>query len=426
MSMSINNILAISKSKAFPGYVITFGIEFLIMAISVILFKIVKIKYADLGFAEFSINKRLVGFLMPLMTMGMGVSLPKLLPTVNAKQQLEIHYSALIISATLFLVALVVFFLISGQFSKLIFGDFSHKKMCLASLFYINSLILHGCVYNYFRGKFNFTISSILQLMNIGIFPLMTWFIAHDILQYLIILTSLTLLLLSIINLIFIPIVKISFSDLRININKIVRYGIQRMPGDVVLGLFLAIPTLIVTNYFSITVGGNIAFCLSLFNIVIALMSPVNIILLPKAAKIAYDKDFVLFKQVCNKLLFLSIGIGISTLFVVYFFAEHILELFSLTNHHEVAGFLVVIFMGIIGYSVFSVIRSIIDAFYEKAWVTLIIIVSFLFFLICMGILRYFDLFNTKNILLSFSLSINILGILTYYTLTLIYKKIRS
>ncbi|CAN5545646.1 hypothetical protein BH10BAC1_BH10BAC1_14470 [soil metagenome] len=424
--MEIKSISGFIKSKAFSSYVITFGIEFLIMLISVVLFKMVAVKFLDLGFAEFSINKRLVGFLMPLMMMGMGVSLPKFLPVESNEKQLQIHYSALIIVTSFFLLSLALFFLMSNILSKLAFGDYNHEKIFLASLIYIYSLMLHGVIYNFFRGKFNFVISSLLQLINLGILPLIAYFFAKNIFQYFVILSSSTILLLVLVNILFIPLVKIAIVDYVATIRRIVQYGIKRMPGDVVLGLFLAIPAFIGTNYFSINVGGNIAFCLSLFNIVIALMSPVNIILLPKASKIVHEKNFVLLKDISTKLLFVSFGIGIITLVIVYLFGENILILFNVKNHIETTGFLNIIFLGIIGFSVFSVIRSVIDAFYEKARVTSIIIISFLFFLAYIGIVKYFGLFSINNILLAFTISINVLGLLTYFSLTRIYKTIQK
>lgn len=424
--MKIIGIKDYIKSTTFLSYAITFGIEFLIMLISVALFKIVVVKFLDIGFAEFSINKRLVGFLMPLMMMGMGVSLSKFLPNENEKKQLEIHYSALIIVTVLFLVSLLLFFSMSTSLSKLAFGDHDHEKMCVASLMYVYSLMVHACVYNFFRGKFNFILSSFLQLINLGILPLLVCFFADNIFQYFLILSLACLLLLLIVNILFVPFVKISLGDYSKNIKRIVLYGFQRMPGDVILGLFLAIPTFIATNYFSITVGGNIAFCLSLFNIVIALMSPVNIILLPKASKIVHEKNFSLLKEISRKLLLLSIGIGVITYSVVYFFGENILILFNVKNHADTTLFLNIIFMGVIGYSIFSVIRSVIDAFYKRARVTTIIITTFLFFIISIGIIKYLDLFTIRNILIAFTISINVLGVLTFFSLTRIYKTIRK
>ena len=408
------------------NYVITFGIEFVIMVISVLLFKIVKVKFEDVGFAEFSINKRLVGFMAPLMMMGMGVSLPKFLPNEDDKGQLEIHYSALMIVTSLFVISLLLFTLLSGLFSKLVFGDYQHRTLFGAALLYVYSLMCHACLYNFFRGKFKFGISSLIQLVNLGLLPLLTYFVATSMLNYFLILSISTLVFLSLINFFFIPIRFFPIQRYVLTIKRMVSYGVQRMPGDVLLGLFLAIPTFIASNYFTLSVGGTIAFSLSLFNIVIALMSPVNIILLPKASKMVHEKNYVLLRSISYQLLFASIGIGVAVMLVVAFFGQFILQLFNVNNIAEASVLLKIIFAGIIGFSVFSVIRSIIDAYYDRARVTSIIVVAFLFFLLSLGILTALHLFTIQNVLVVFVISINMLGLLTFLSLMSILKSIRT
>ena len=411
----------ISKDRLI-NYILTFGFEFLIMIISVLLFKLINIKYSPIGFSEYSINKRLVGFLMPLLMIGMGTSLPKFLAAETVKKQLEIHYTALIILSVFFITALGIGFSFSEQFSHLVFGDVAHEKMCLIVLLYVLSLMLHACVYNFFRGKFNYKAASFLQLINIGLLPLFTYFLADNLFDYFFYLSILTLVLLLVVNLIWIPFLRLKISDFRSSFKKLVSYGLQRMPGDVVLGLFFALPAFIAANYFSITIAGNIAFCISLFNIIIALMSPVNIILLPEASKMVSEKNFVLLKTVSKKLLILSLGVGVLTFLIVFLFGYEILNLFGVENLNQSVIFLRVIFLGVIGYSVFSVIRSIVDAFYETAKVSANVLIAFTVFLLIMFILKLTDSMSIKNTLFAFASSVNLLGVLTYLSLRKIDK----
>lgn len=404
------------------NYAFTFGFEFLIMIASVVLFKIVNLKFHEVGFSEYTINKRLVAFLMPLMMMGMGVSLPKFLSVETDRKQLEIHYSAIIIVSSLFLLSLILGFSLSEQFSQMVFGDVHHEKMCITILLYVYSLMIHACVYNYFRGKFKFKISSFLQLINVGVLPLIVYFFATDIYHYFLYLSILTLLLLIVVNISTIPLLRLTMADFKSGFKKLMTYGIQRMPGDVVLGLFFALPTFIAANYFSLIVAGNIAFCISLFNIIIALMSPVNIILLPEASKIVSEKNFALLKSISTKLLLLSSVLGIFSFIVVFVFGESILEIFSIKNIAETEPMLMIVFFGVIGYSVFSVIRSVVDAYYETAKVSFNIILSFLSFIFFLFILQVLDSFTINNTLRVFSLSVNVLGVLTCLSLYRIYK----
>jgi O-antigen/teichoic acid export membrane protein len=356
------------------------------------------------------------------MMMGMGVSLPKFLSVETDRKQLEIHYSAITIVSALFLISVMLGFLFSEQFSQMVFGDVEHEKMCIIILLYVYSLMIHACIYNYFRGKFKFKISSFLQLINVGVLPLIVYFFVDDIYHYFLCLSILTLFLLLVVNALSIPFLILSLEEFKSGFKKLMNYGVQRMPGDVMLGLFFALPTFIAANYFSLIVAGNIAFCISLFNIIIALMSPVNIILLPEASKIVSQKNFTLLKNISAKLLLLSLALGIFSFLVVFSFGDFILEIFSVKDITNTAPMLMIVFFGVIGYSVFSVIRSVVDAYYETAKVSFNIIISFFSFILFLLILQLLDMFSIFNTLRAFSLSVNILGILTYLSLRQIYK----
>ena len=403
-------------------YAVTFGVEFIILVISILLFRIVNIRFETLGFSEFTISKRLIGFLMPLLMLGLGVSLPKFLPLESKQKQLQIHYTAVIIVTMLLVLGSILFLFFPDYCSSMVFGDAFHKKMIFANLLFVYSLMLHACVYNFFRGQFNFKMSGLVQLINLGVLPLICCYFADNMLDYFIVLSVSTIIFLSIINLLQIPLLNFKNLFFKENFIKLTNYGLQRMPGDVVLGLFIALPTFIATNYFSIIEAGNIAFCISLFNIIIAFMSPINIILLPKASKIVFDKDFVQLKRIGGKLLALALSIGIFSIIAINFLAEFVLNIFSISAENNTALYLKIVFTGVIGYSVFSIIRSIIDAFYAKAKNTVNISISFIFFIVSLFTLKFLGIFTLTNTLIVFSISINFLGIITYYSLLKINK----
>ena len=151
-------------------------------------------------------------------------------------------------------------------------------------------------------------------------------------------------------------------------------------------------------------------------------MSPINIILLPKASKIVFDKDFVQLKRIGGKLLALALSIGIFSIIAINFLAEFVLNIFSISAENNTALYLKIVFTGVIGYSVFSIIRSIIDAFYAKAKNTVNISISFIFFIVSLFTIKFLDIFTLTNTLIVFSISINFLGIITYYSLLKINK----
>lgn len=419
----IDKIKSLFKNKELYNYIVIFGVEFSIMIIGVILFKIINLKYGNLGFAEYTLNKRLIGFLTPLLILGMGVSLPKFLPLENKENQKELYHTGLLIVTVCFIVSAAICLLLGKQFSQLVYGDQQHGNMILVILFYTYGLLLHACIYNYFRGSFNFPVSGALQIINLGILPLVVYFFSNTVMSYFLLLTILNIITFTIVNLLYLPIAIPTLPNLKQNIQKLMSYGLQRTPGDIALGLFLAVPSFIVSNYFSIIEAGNIAFNISLFNIVIAVMAPLNVILLPQASKIVHEKKFEQLKKLTTNLLLFSTSIGVIVWIVVYFSGHLILELFSIeTDNTQILSYLFIIFSGIIGYSVFSLMRSIVDAYYATARISTLIIASFLIFILSTLVLKYVDLFSISNLLIAYSLSLNMLGILTFISIKRVYK----
>ena len=395
------------KKETIINYLMTFGFEFSIMLITIWLFRLVNIKYESVGFAEYSINKRTVGFLMPLLMMGLGVSLPKFLASSGKKEQLSIHYSALLLVTLFCLLFSIIIFLGSEYFSQLIFGDYDHEKMLLVVLFYVLSLMYHATVYNYFRGKFNYKVSSILQLINLGLLPLITYFIADTVEVYFFFLALAVLACVLITNLAFIPFFSWGTIKFKPTLHKLVLYGIQRMPGDVLLGFLFAMPVYMVSNSHSLELAGIVAFCLSLFNIIIALMSPLNIILLPEASKIIANKENSKLRSIGVKLLYLAIVVGCVALVIILFFGQFILSVFDVENVKRSGELLVIVFTGVVGYSVFSIIRSIVDAYYQRALMTLIIGGAFFIYVLILLVMNYMGINSVENILIGLSFTSN-------------------
>ena len=178
--MPTSRLFSFFTKERLVNYSIAFGAEFLIMFTGIVLFKIIGVKFGAIGFSEYTLGKRLLGFLIPFLMIGLGVSLPKFLAIEKPQQQLEIIYTALIIVAFFSCVSLLAFVSFSSFFSQIVFGDIHHKKLFGMLLIYIFVLMLHACIYNYFRGKFNFKMSGVLQLLNLGILPLLVYFAAKD------------------------------------------------------------------------------------------------------------------------------------------------------------------------------------------------------------------------------------------------------
>ncbi len=183
----------LSKKKILD-YAVTFGVEFLIMLISVALFKIIGKKFEQIGFSEYTVSKRFIGFVQPLLILGFGVSLPKYLAIEkNESVQKQIHYSVQIFLIGIFSTALIIGFLFKNFITQIVFGTTNEFWLLLACMFYSMSLMVHTSIYNFFRGGGKYNLSAMMQFVNLGLLPLIVYFIATDIKSYFVLLSIISL-----------------------------------------------------------------------------------------------------------------------------------------------------------------------------------------------------------------------------------------
>ena len=223
------------------------------MFISIILFKIIGKKFEQIGFAEYTVSKRFIGFIQPLLVIGMGVSLPKFIALeITQESKREIQYVAQILLTIIFLLTLTISLLFGKYISKLVFGSYNNSLLIISCLTYFFSLMIHTCVYNYFRGSGNYQLSSLLQFVNLALFPFGTYFIANGIEAYYFWLAIFTFFFALIIQLKLIGIVQLPVGKIKPIIVRFLSYGSKRVVGDVVFAMFSSVPAFITANLFSL------------------------------------------------------------------------------------------------------------------------------------------------------------------------------
>ncbi|MEY2828343.1 MAG: hypothetical protein RIQ33_201, partial [Bacteroidota bacterium] len=407
--------LNLNRKRIFD-YATTFGVEFFVMIISVLLFKVIRLRFEEMGFSEYTVSKRFVGIIQPLLILGFGISLPKYLAIeTDVIRKKQLHYTVQFFFVVVFLIAFIICFILKSQISKLVYGSNAEFKLMLAIVFYYLSLAIHTSVYNFFRGNGNYNLSALMQLINLGLLPIIICFITTSVSNYFIYLTIASLIFSSLVQFWVIGFEKMNITYSIKILKEMLNYGYKRMPGDVIFGLFTTIPVFIASNYISLIEAGKIAFCMSLLNIVIAVLSPINIILLPESAKIIQKKDFVLLKSISNKMVLMSLLVGLVSLLFILIGGKFILIFFGVDDVLNSTIYLNIIFISVFGYSIYSVLRSIIDAYYSNAKNGNNVLLAFGIFLGIFAIIYYFNFHSMVVLLSSFSFAMNVLGFITFF-----------
>ena len=406
----------------YTKYIITFFTEFLILFLGVVVYKIVNERFNNIQFTEYNLFRRSSSLFQPLIMCGLGVSIPKF-----TSKYINRNSFLIVGNIILFLVMLLIgsiFLIFHDFFSILLFGDKIYYNLIFILVLMLFGAGLHSIIYGFLRGKFLYGYANAFQLFNIGLVPVLTLFVCHDIsnvfyLNAIIwIFSSLTIFIYLIIK--YKP--KLNKIILKHDFIKLLYFGLPRIPGDFSLLILISLPSFIVLHIYSdFKLAGFVAFSTTMLNLVGAAFGPIGLILLPETNRLIKNKEIDKLKLITRKILivtmlFIFIGLVVFSIFPSFF-----LDLLVSETDPKLITSCKLMLLGSFGYALYLNLRSILDAFYFKP-VNSVNLLKTLFCLILLVLLTWSINLSFEYLLYSFSISMTLLGVLTYYKVISILK----
>lgn len=412
--------------KKYKNYVVTFGTELTIMILGFLVFRVANQQFDEYGFSEYSILRRTVSFLLPLMMIGLGVSIPRYI-------SLEPHRNSYFFSGLVWIlisgfILLSVLGIGSSVFSEMFFGSNQYQAFILPMGMLLITYGLHAITYGFLRGKLNIYLANFVQFINVGVIPLTVLFLSDSVLN-LIYLNTIALFVSCAI------VIGIIFKKYDIQINKkmakedsivLLKYGLPRVLGDFALLALLTLPTYIILEMQDdILIGGDVAYCITLLNLVGAAFAPMSLVLLPEIASFINQKRQDLIEKRFKVFVVICLGLTAFGYLLFYFFTEFFLHLLLGSNFRpNLIEYSRIVLLSSFGYGLYIILRSFLDAIHVRA-------TNAYNLLICLGIYLIFVYFGMKNdlsieyFLYSFVGSIILLGVITLIQTYFNIKKIK-
>src|SRR5262249_41392532 len=172
-----------------------------------------------------------------------------------------------------------------AQVSGLFFGKRQFAPLVFPLSVMVAGLTFHTVTYAFFRGKLLMKHANVLQVFNLGLLPLLIFSIQRsNVRAILLYLGLLTLIVTTCAIVCFTP-WKELFAVKHAKVKQLLRYGLQRLPGDLaLLGLF-TLPITVIVHAKGVEQAGFVAFGVLFLTIVSAMFNPIGLILLPKASR---------------------------------------------------------------------------------------------------------------------------------------------
>lgn len=400
------------SARHFAEYWPTVATEFSVLVSQILSYKLAAYFLGQQGFSEYAVVRRAVSLISPLPLLGMAVGLPRYIAYSNGvgdRAATERYYGATlrcVVSA----IALCVLLLniLKAKFSFLIFGDRAYSELILPLSVLVAGASLHSLVYSYFRGHLAMTRANILQFTNLGLVPIVCFVVLRLPVQRFLLILGGAWLLIASIALFSTPVRNVAVPAKR-ETAELLRYGLQRLPGDFILIGLLSVPVIFVAHRGGLEQAGYVAFAISVLSMIGAFFGPIGLILLPKAsALLAAGKKDVLRVHV-NRLVKVAITVSAIATVLICVFARFFIRAYLGTGFEQAVGTMQWVVLGAVPYALFTILRNLIDAFHRNAVTAVITMGSFGVF--ALGIwIPVGQLAGGREVLLAFLLALMALG----------------
>lgn len=322
------------------------------------------------GSEIFAVYKKASSLLLVALIGGMGVAIPKF--TLEKKDSFKsyILLFGFLFSMALSVFSAILFFVFPDFFGKLIIGKSFLNKDISAIFAIIFSGVFNGCIYGYLRGIYNLKLANLLVIF-ITLFQLLSIYFSTDIYFY-IYLSSVTVISTCLVFLLvftnFLTRITAFRKSCIKDIKELYVYGLLRVPGDFSIDALTSLPVIFTTILLGISIGGQMGFAMTIFGLIMTIMSPINFIILPKASQLLnQEKNLLGLKKIVFQSAIIVLPVVLLTAVTVMFFAPYISKyVFHSANPLVLNKFLKYVAISSIPYAVYSLLRGIIDAAYRK------------------------------------------------------------
>lgn len=414
-------------TKLRKDFITTFLTEFIVLGSSIIAYKLAANFLGNEGFSEYVLSRRNVSLFQPALLMGLSIGIPRYLAYASTENPGSKKSDAYFISGLSVLVVVIITFtiilnLFKANLAYLLFGSIEYIPLIFPINVMLIGSILHAAAYSYFRGHLLMIRANILQMVNLGLVPLLALCLGKTTRDVLII-TGSCWSAISLLSLFAIAKnIKWEGTYFLSCIKELLSYGLQRVPGDFAYAALFTLPATFTAHIRGVQEAGYVAFAASVSNMIGTVFVPVGLILLPQASQIIAGRNFEMLRYYSNRLL--KITFFMTVLGVVFFeiFADTIIELYLGQSYSEIIFLTRIIVIGSVAHTIFISLRSIIDAYYLKALNTINIIIALLLFLLLSAIVAFFSK-GYIYIVVCFVVAIFLLGSLTLLEIRKILKR---
>ncbi len=415
--------LPANTGRKWGDHMLTYLAEGLVMIGTIVVYRLAALQFGEEGFSVYAVVRRTTSFILPFAMMGMAVTVVRhvAMATDEAQRWGIVRAAGLLLLAVAAAVTML-FLLFPSRLSYLIFGEHGMSPFALPIGAMVLGQLMHSLLYSYWRGAQRMVQANALQVLNLGFVPVVAFLIAGSLLEVLR-LTAALWVLFSVLPFAWLLVRNTKLEPARGQLRGLLRYGLPRVPGDLALAALLTLPVYVINHTEGLDSGGQVAFGLTLLNMVGALFAPISLLMLPSVAHALARNDKPAVVREVQRTRNGTLIIAAVVVLVFQLLATPVLNWYVGEENPALVETCRILFSAALFLALFISLRSLLDAYFVQARNSINILWALGLFLV--GAMVHLFLWPHRFVLLAMvPISLLLLALLTWRDVQGVLKKL--
>jgi len=370
------------------NYATTFLAEGVVIGSYLLAFKLIAAYSGTQGFGEYSLSRRTLSLLAPLVLLGADLGVARYVAYAEEEKSGKspgYAAAALMVLTGGVAAVSVVLLVAAGFWGHVFFGSETYASLVLALPVLLAGSGLHSVAYGYLRGLQRIQAANVLMAVNMGLLPLAAIVLFHGSVAWILYAMGIGWTVASGIALVRLP---FNLTGIKERLREMTRFGVPRMPGDFFSLLLFAMPGILIAQAADIRVAGIVAFGVAAVSMIGSSLTPVSFLLLPAAARLLAAGKVRQLRTEVVEVVGLTLAGTLVVVVLLEVFAGPIVSVYLGPSFSSGVTVLRLTLIGALPWAAYVTLRSVIDAHHVRPINARNLAISFVFALVLAFVLR--------------------------------------
>jgi O-antigen/teichoic acid export membrane protein len=355
------------QAASIPDYGITFLAEFATLAAGLLVLRLAARHWGPAGFGEYVLVRRTLALVQLPVLCNMGIALSRFvaISKVGGRFTRQTYLvAATIVAVGAASLASLSLVLAAAPTADLIFGNARYASLVRAVALAVPGIVLHSVAYGYFRGRLQMLTANALQIVNLGLMPVVIFAIPR-----ITVLQAVTALATCWNIVATVTIAEPLASAVRESrgspmpaVRELLHYGLPRVPGEFALAALFSLPTMLAAHLGGIEQAGFVGLGVSLLAMVGSMFAPLGQIVLPSVSTMAAQGGSAELRRGVWRLWLASVTVAAAMVIVLAAFARPLIALYVGSSFLPAVPVTRLLLLAGVPYVTYVVLRNVLDA----------------------------------------------------------------